>query len=921
MPILYNNNIFGQPPQAIPSEEKDERWKRANMDWAEQFLKTELADKKDKLQKKYNIANGIIDVSDYVNINENDYSQYYDTIQRNVQQSIFDNDEVVVPEDLKFFPIVPVVINLLMGEMLKRYDFVKVAAVDSKSVNEYWDYKKQMIVQYLQQKAQEKVSQMMEEQGIDMESEEVQQQYQQGIQRVLSLPGIQKFMNRNYKNNFEEWANRILEQAHHKYKLFEKEAEIIKHELVADEAYWHIIIDEDDLDVEVWNPTEVAVIKTPHVKYTNKATFVGRQYYTTIEQVISRYKNKISHMMIEKYNAPLGVSPILSGRQVSPDDNRTGLVQEKQLMFFKYMLGNNELSYTTRVMVTESYWVTQRRMIHLKAVYDGQYLEKIVDDNFEPTMKPVYDDDKNLIAGEEIEYFYAPQIYHGTKLNFSLGSVPSNVIDENDYLNKQIFKKNKPAKYNEKNRDKILKEDISKGWLYIDVKPTEYQFTDSVNPWHPLIPVIGCYGFEPNMNIGHPYSLVDKTMAYQVMFNACMNQVDNFMKTELGLFYVMDKKLIPRDSLGGSVTGSPLEWLLQASETGLATVDGSPSNTQGSQVFQQPTVINLLKNPQFQSRLELAQAFKTLLFETIGISPQRLGTVQERETATGITQAVNNSYAQTEQIFFNHSNLMREFKEMLLDAEKYIESKKPVSRIQYYNSDEENIMFELDTDDLLLRRFNIFLTTKPDTPRILEQLRQLAIQDNTTGATLLDKAAIIESSNIRSIKDTLAESIRRMETQQQQQQQAQQQQLEAQLAAQAEENEKARMFEAEENEKDRAKDMYIAEVKAMGFANDNDLDDSGINDALEVARFNMDSQKNYTDIINQQTQQRQKQESESNKLSLERQKLIDKQNDRLSKERMKDKEIRRDILNQGNDLKIAQIQAAAKKKEAEKRKK
>lgn len=920
MPIFYNNNIFGQPPQAIPSEEKDERWKRANMDWAEQFLKTELAVKKEKLRKNYNIANGIIDVADYVNINESDYSQYYDAIQRNVQESIFTDNEVVVPEDLKFFPIVPVVINLLVGEMLKRYDFVKVAAVDDKSTNEYWEYKKEMIVQYLQQKAQEKVAQVMEEQGIDMESEEGQQQFEQGVQQALSLPGIQKFMNRTYKNNFEEWANRILEQAHHKYKLFEKEAEIIKHELISDEAYLHIVIDEDDLDVEVWNPEEVAVLKTPHVKYTNKASFVGRQYYTTIDQVISRYKNKIQAEMVEKYNSPLGVSPILSGRQVSPDDNRTGMVQEKQLMFFKYMLGNNELSMTTRVMVTEAYWVTQRRMIHLKAVYDGQYVEQILDDNFEPTIKPVYDKDKNLIAGEEIEYFYAPQIYQGTKLNFSLGSVPSNVLDENKYLEDQIFKKNKPPKQVGKVKDKLLKEDISKGWLYIDVKPTDYQFTDSVNPWKPLIPVVGCYGFEPNMNIGYPYSIVDKTKAYQVMFNACMNQVDNFMKTEIGLFYVMDKKLIPRDSLDGTVNGNPLEWLLQASDTGLGTVDSSPSNTQGGNIFQQPAVINLLKNPQFQSRLELAQAFKTLLFETIGITPQRLGSVQERETATGITQAVNNSYAQTEQIFFNHANLMREFKEMLLDAEKYMESKKPVSRVQYYNSDEENLIFELDTKDLMLRRFNIFLTTKPDTPRILEQLRQMAIQDNTTGASLLDKAEIIESSNVRNIKDTLAASLRKLEEQQQAQRQAEQEALQQQLAAQAEEAERERAFKVEENEKDRVKDMYIAEVRALGFARDNDIDNSGVHDALEVAKFNAQTQKNYTDMINAQTEQQRKQNLDNNKISLERQKLMDKQNERLSKERIKEKEIRRDILNQKNDIEIARIQAAAKKKDAAARK-
>ena len=31
MPIIYNSNIFGQPPQALPSDKKDELWKRAKL--------------------------------------------------------------------------------------------------------------------------------------------------------------------------------------------------------------------------------------------------------------------------------------------------------------------------------------------------------------------------------------------------------------------------------------------------------------------------------------------------------------------------------------------------------------------------------------------------------------------------------------------------------------------------------------------------------------------------------------------------------------------------------------------------------------------------------------------------------------------------------------------------------------------------
>jgi hypothetical protein len=51
MPIIYNSGIFGQPAQALPSDEKDELWKRANLDWMEQLLKLIfLKNKKDFLR-------------------------------------------------------------------------------------------------------------------------------------------------------------------------------------------------------------------------------------------------------------------------------------------------------------------------------------------------------------------------------------------------------------------------------------------------------------------------------------------------------------------------------------------------------------------------------------------------------------------------------------------------------------------------------------------------------------------------------------------------------------------------------------------------------------------------------------------------------------------------------------------------------
>ena len=111
------------------------------------------------------------------------------------------------------------------------------------------------------------------------------------------------------------------------------------------------------------------------------------------------------------------------------------------MIAFKYMMGGMELSATSKVLITEGYWMSRRRLAKLTAVYEGVKVEKVVDDTFKVTIKPQYDKDKNLIAGEELEYFYAPQVWKGTKVNFSYGSVPSTVVNENDCLEKTIFGK------------------------------------------------------------------------------------------------------------------------------------------------------------------------------------------------------------------------------------------------------------------------------------------------------------------------------------------------------------------------------------------------------------------------------------------------------------------------------------------------
>ena len=142
MPIIYNSGIFGQPAQALPTDEKDELWKRANLDWMEQLLKSHLPEKQKRLSKNYNMAQGVIDVTDYIDVEDNEFKGLFDIVETGLEASLLAESEIIA-DDLNFYPIVPTIINVLSGELLKKFDHIKIKAIDEYSTNEAYEYKKQ----------------------------------------------------------------------------------------------------------------------------------------------------------------------------------------------------------------------------------------------------------------------------------------------------------------------------------------------------------------------------------------------------------------------------------------------------------------------------------------------------------------------------------------------------------------------------------------------------------------------------------------------------------------------------------------------------------------------------------------------------------------------------------------------------------
>jgi len=267
-------------------------------------------------------------------------------------------------------------------------------------------------------------------------------------------------------------------------------------------------------------------------------------------------------------------------------------------------------------------------------------------------------------------------------------------------------------------------------------------------------------------------------------------------------------------------------------------LDTSITNTENGLNFQHYQVLNLEQTQRLMSRIQLSNYFKQQAFEVIGLTPQRMGAVNAQETATGIEQAINMSYSQTEMYFVNHSEyLMPRVHQMRTDLAQYYHSTKPSIRLQYITSLDEKINFEINGTDLLARELNIFTSTKVNQKQITEQIRSLALSNNTAGASIYDLGNLIKADSLAEIDHTLKNIEEKVNAQRQQEQQARQQEIQMQDQAAAERLESQQKFTAEQNQLNRESNERVAEVRASVNTATQDINANEQSDYIDTLEY------------------------------------------------------------------------------------
>lgn len=862
---------LNQPIQFLPRKEKDETWVSWCMNWLEIEGLKQIRRNARRLMKNYKLAKGIIDKRDYIVEDDTEYKELIDVLTKEDESAL----------ELKFYPIIPNVINTLVSEFAKRNTSVTFRATDERSYNEMLELKREQLEQALIFDAQQKMTIKLLEAGMDPDSEEFQQEM--SPEKIKSLPEIQSFFTKDYRSVPEQWAEHQLSADTARFSMEELEERGFRDSLIADREFWHYKMMEDDYCMEIWNPVLTFYHKSPETRYISQGHWVGKFDMMTLPDVIDAYgwlmteeqlesleilyparaagyalqgyQNDGSYYDATKSHAWNTNPPSLQYRQfTSMWDNFVGggdvvnwIMSESEDFY--------DMGLSDMLRVTTAYWKSQRKIGHLTKIDEvGNIFQDVIDETYIVTDKPVYDTTlfknktkNNLFFGEHIDWIWINQTWGGVKIG------PHN-----------------PSYWGTNSSGGI--NPIYLGINQNKIGPLKFQFKGDSTLYGCKLPVEGAVFSDRNTR---STSLVDMMKPFQIGYNIVNNQIADILVDELGTVILLDQNALPRHSLGEDWGKNNLAKAYVAMKNfQMLPLDTSITNTENPLAFQHYQKLDLEQTNRLLGRIKLAEYFKMQAFETVGITPQRLGGAVEQATATGVRVALSNSYSQTETYFIQHSDyLMPRVQQMRTDLAQYYQSKNPSVRLQYLTNTEERKNFEITGTDLLTRDINVIAIAKANIRGVIEQLKQLALNNNTAGASIYDLGSIIKSDNIAKIDQIMKDSDKKIQANRQEQMMHEQQMADKQIQGKAAEERMKMEFTASENQKDREADIVEAEIKASGYGALKDINANQQSDFMDAMGVIKDSSEYAQTMDMERTKESNKVQLGRDKLAVEREKI------------------------------------------------
>lgn len=260
--------------------------------------------------------------------------------------------------------------------------------------------------------------------------------------------------------------------------------------------------------------------------------------------------------------------------------------------------------------------------------------------------------------------------------------------------------------------------------MFKKIEPLPRIGSNMSNPSICLPPYVGTIY---SIGQGKSVSLMDRIKPYKYLYNVYMRRTELASARNKGVIAELDLAEIP-DGWDEELV------MMYAEANGYKITDsfntGKKGIAQGKMIGsikqRNSNVMNLNSSDIIRANLELARYVKLELGEIAGITPQREGQIDNRETYGGVERSVTQSSHITEEWFRVHDNTKIRAMMLLLETSKYAWKDNPSKKLQYIDDGLISHIFSIDGREFAEAEYGYYISDGTNDAELIQAIRQLS---------------------------------------------------------------------------------------------------------------------------------------------------------------------------------------------------
>lgn len=724
--------------------------------------------------------------------------------------------EHTLPDEIEHMPIAVSYLDVLIGEEFDRRFEWKAIVTNPESISRVEDDKKRLL--------QEEIMRLVEDTSIDEED------------AIKQLEKFVKYLYTEYQDAREIRCNQLLKHYIKELDLKLKFNEGFKNVLIANEEHYLGDVVNGKPVIECIDTKKIEIIRSGSSNRTEDADVILIYDYWSPGQIIDRYYKFLSDADVKQLDEAIDNRSVkYNGRSEQEMDedyinmtrndfnstlssayiNMPGLQDKMAKMQDMDDYGNYR--------VIRLFWKSKKKVLRVKSYDDeGQVKYEFYSEDYIA----------NTALGEEVEKYWVNHWWEGVQVG----------------------------------KD-----------IYPYIRPRNIQFNKLNDPGYNHPAIVGQVYNVAGLKSG---SMMDRAIKYNLLYDVIFHNMKDAMSKYFGSLPVVDLAELPA---GYDVK----KWLFFARKAGIAIKDSFKEGTKGRALGMLAGGLSGSQNMMNQQgigeyinqMMNLLNFIEQQMGRVIGVPPQRLGDIANRETVGGVERAVTQSSFITNERYKIHDNVKKRVLTMLLELCKTAYKDNP-TKFQNISDTFLNETFAID-DEVIEEEFGIMVDNETDISKLeqkLDMLTQAGMQNQLltfsdvlkiyVTSSLAEKQRIIESSEKEAQKraEEQAQADRQM-----QMQIAEQEQALAELELQQAEQD--RIIADKQHQDKLAMDQYKVDQQELTKRLELDINSINLDKNIEVAQRDLELKLK----ANEKAMELQfKQLEETRRSNIENEKLTDK---------------------------------------------